>query len=67
MVIDCDFHVGEICLKSWFLKVDEREIENLNKEGCKVDKHAKLWVKKELDEWWKVFGYDKERSIVNLL
>jgi len=42
MVIDWDFHVGEISLESWFLKNDERELENLNKEGCKVDKHAKL-------------------------
>jgi hypothetical protein len=66
MVIDCDFHVGEICLKSWLHKVDKRELENLNKEGCKVDKHAKLWVKNELDEWWKYCGYDIERSIVNL-
>ncbi len=56
----------EICLKSWFLKVDERELENLNKEGCKVDKYTKLQVKNELDEWWKFCGYDIERSIVNL-
>jgi hypothetical protein len=34
-----------------FLEVNERELENINKGGCRTNKHVELWVKNAFDEW----------------
>jgi hypothetical protein len=36
---------------SLFLEVDERKLENLNKGGCRTNKHVELWAKNAFDEW----------------
>jgi hypothetical protein len=34
------------------LEVDERELDNVNKGGHKIDKHVELQSKNAFDEWW---------------
>jgi len=41
----------EVLPKSRFLKVDEKELNNVNKVGHRAKKHTKVWVKKTFDEW----------------
>ncbi len=50
-------------MKSCFLDIDDDEMENVNKRGWRVSKHAELWVKNVFDEWRVFCGYDKEKSI----
>jgi len=60
---DYQFLVDEICCKSWFLDVDERELENVNKGGHRGNKHAKLWGKNKFKEWKKFHGYDTKNLL----
>ncbi len=53
-------------LKNWFLDLDEKEVDNVNKGGRRINKHVELWAKNAFDEW-KVFrGFDTTSSIVDL-
>jgi hypothetical protein len=52
--------------KNQLLDLDEKEVDNVNKGGRKINKHVKLWAKNAFDEW-KVFrGFDTTSSIANL-
>jgi len=48
-----------------FFEVDERKLENVNKGGCRTNKHVELWAKKAFDEWTN-FRVMIQKSIVNL-
>jgi hypothetical protein len=48
--INCEFHVKEPILKIRFLDIGDKEMENVNKGGRKVSKHAKFWAKYAFDE-----------------
>lgn len=38
---NCESPIKELCLKSWFLDIDEKKImENMNKRGQRAMKHA---------------------------
>jgi hypothetical protein len=37
-----DTHVRDLVLKSWFLDLDEKEVDNVNKGGRRVNKHIEL-------------------------
>ncbi len=41
-ISDCQSPADEVCSKSQFFDVDERELENVNKGGCRVSKHVEL-------------------------
>jgi len=59
--------VRDLPMKSHFLDLDEREVENVNKGGWRINKHVELWARNVFDEW-KVFdSLDTTRSIVDLL
>ncbi len=45
-------------LKSCFLDVDKKEMENVNQGGQRASKHVKLWVKNAFDEWQVFQGFD---------
>jgi hypothetical protein len=38
-------------LKSCFLDLNEKEVENVNKSSQRVNKHVELWAKNAYDEW----------------
>jgi hypothetical protein len=63
---DCQSLVDEVCPKYQFLDVDERELENVDKGGCRASKHVELWAKNAFDGWRKFHGCDTEKSITNL-
>lgn len=49
-----------------FLDIGEKEVDNVNKGGQRINKHAELWAKNAFDKW-KVFrGFDTTSSIVDL-
>jgi hypothetical protein len=49
-----------------FLYLDEKELENMNKEGWRVNKHVELWVKNAFDQWRVFHSFDMKKSIINL-
>jgi hypothetical protein len=49
-----DSLIKDPILKSHFLDIDDKEFENVNKGGRKVNKHVELWMKNAFYEW-KVF------------
>lgn len=57
----------ELILKFRFLVIDDKELENVNKGGWRVSKHAKLWAKNAFDKWRSFCGFDINKSITNLL
>jgi hypothetical protein len=46
----------ELILKSRFLVIDDKELENVNKGGQRVHKHAKLWANNVFDKWKNFVG-----------
>jgi len=47
-----DYHVAfEVCQRSHFLEVDDRELKNVNIDSCRSSKHVKIWAKNAFDEW----------------
>jgi hypothetical protein len=38
-------------------------LDNVNKGGCKIIKHAKLWAKNAFDDCQKYQSYDTKKSI----
>ncbi len=59
-----DTHVKDLVLKSWFLDLDEKEVDNVNKGGQRVNKHIELWAKNAFDEWRPLCGFDITRSLI---
>jgi hypothetical protein len=53
-------------LKSRFLDLNEKEVENVNKCSRIINNHAELWVKNVFDEWKVSRNLDTTRSIVDL-
>lgn len=53
-------------LKSYFLDLNEKEVENVNKGSRKINKHVELWVKNAFDQWNFFHGFDTTRSIADL-
>ncbi len=64
--IDPHFPVRDFLLKSQFLDLNEKEVENVNKRGWRINKHAELWVINVFDEWRGSHGLDTTRSIIDL-
>lgn len=62
-----DSLVKDPILKSHFLAIDEKELENVNKDGRKINKHVELWTKNAFDEWKVFCGFNISKSIVDLL
>jgi hypothetical protein len=58
LVIDGDSPTIEFCFNAQCLEIDEIELENVIKGGCKVNKHVDLWAKNTFDEWRKFWRYD---------
>jgi hypothetical protein len=52
--------------KAIFFYLDENKLENMNKEGWKLNKHVELWVKNAFDQWKVFHGFDTKKSIINL-
>jgi hypothetical protein len=46
--------------------VDENELDNVNRGGCRAVKHSEVWAKNAFDEWQKFQGHNIERSIADL-
>jgi hypothetical protein len=42
-------HVKDFLPNSHFLDLDEREVENVNKGGWRINKHVELWVRNAFD------------------
>jgi hypothetical protein len=42
---------SKVCQRSCFLKVNDRELENVNIGGCISNKHVEIWAKNAFDEW----------------
>jgi len=57
----------ELIVKSQFLVNDDKELENGNKGGQRVSKHADLWAKNVFDKWRIFHGVDTNKLIVNIL
>jgi hypothetical protein len=53
-------------LKSHFLDLNEKEVENVNKGSQRISNDVKLWVKNAFDEWNFFCNLDTTRSIVDL-
>lgn len=66
LTINYTFILNEICFKSQFINVDDKELDNVNKGSHKANKHVKLWAKNVFDEWRKFWGYNLEKSIIDL-
>jgi hypothetical protein len=49
--------VNEPLLKSCFLDIDKKEMENVNWGGQRASKHVKLWAKNTFDEWQVFQGF----------
>jgi hypothetical protein len=49
-----------------FLDMEEKEIENINKIGCRASKHVELWVRNVFDEWWVFRGFNIEKFIIDI-
>ncbi len=64
--IDYEFHVREPISKSRFLDIDDKELENVNKGGWRVNKHIKLWAMNMFDEWRLLRDFDTRKSIVDM-
>jgi hypothetical protein len=62
-----DSLVKDLILKSHFLDIDEKELENINKGGRKVNKHVKLRTKNAFDEWKVFCGFDTSKSMLSFL
>jgi hypothetical protein len=45
-----DSHINDLPLKSHFLDLDEREVENVNKGGRRISKHVELWARSAFDD-----------------
>jgi len=60
-------HVRDLPMKSHFLDLDEREVENVNKKGWRINKHVELWARNVFDEWKVFHSLDTTRSIADLL
>ncbi len=57
----------ELLLKSRFLVIDDKELENVNKGGWRVSKHVELWAKNAFDKWRIFCAFDTNKLIANLL
>jgi hypothetical protein len=53
-------------LKNQSLDLDEKEVDNVNKGGRRINKHVELWAKNAFDEWKVLRSFDTRRSIVDL-
>jgi len=54
IIVDDEYATHEVLPKSRFLKVDEKELDNVNKGGHRAKKYIEVWVKKTFDEWCKI-------------
>jgi hypothetical protein len=63
---DHESHVKELIPKFQFFKIDDKELENVNKGGQRVNKQTELWVKNAFDEWRLFCGFDALKFIVDL-
>jgi hypothetical protein len=50
--------INKPLLKSCFLDIDKKEMENVNRRGQRASKHVKFWAKKPCDEWQVFQGFD---------
>jgi hypothetical protein len=50
--------VNKPLLKSFFLDIDIKTMENVNQGGQRASKHVKLWAKIAFDEWQVFQGFD---------
>ncbi len=46
--------------------MEEKEIENINKRGCRASKHVELWARNVFDEWWVFRGFNIEKLIIDI-
>jgi len=63
---DPHFPIRDFLSKSQILDLDEKEVENVNKGGWRINKHVELWVRNVFDEWRIFHGFDTTRSIIDL-
>jgi hypothetical protein len=46
-----DSHIRDLLLKNRFLGFNEKEVENVNKGGQRINKHVELWAKNVFDDY----------------
>jgi hypothetical protein len=50
-VLDCDSpRVSEFSTKPQFLETNETKLNNVDKGGCKVNKHVEFWANNSFDD-----------------
>jgi hypothetical protein len=45
-----DSPINDLPLKSCFLDLGEREVENVNKRGHRISNHVELWARNAFDD-----------------
>jgi hypothetical protein len=50
--------INKPLLKSYFLDIDKKKMENVNQGVKRASKHAKLWAKNAFDEWQMFQGFN---------
>jgi hypothetical protein len=53
-------------MKSQFLDLDGREVENVNLGGRRASKHVKLWARNAFDKWRQFHGFNMTKLIADL-
>ncbi len=48
------------------MDLDEKEVDNVNKDGHRISKHIKLWMNNAFDEWRVFRDIDITKSIIDL-
>jgi hypothetical protein len=51
VVIKDEYAPYEVLPKSLFLKVDEKELDNVNRGSYRAIKGSEVWAKNAFDEW----------------
>jgi hypothetical protein len=62
----CVSNVKDSIPKSHIYDLDEKEIEHVNKRGCKASKHVESWAKNAFNEWRVFYGFNTKKSSVDL-
>ncbi len=53
-----DEYIVDEVSKSKFLEVDKTSLNNVNRDGHRVIKYAKVWIVNAFDEWCKFKNFD---------
>jgi len=57
----CVSNIKDSIPKSHIPSLDEKEIEHVNKGGCKASKHVESWAKSAFNEWRVFRGFNMKK------